>query len=118
MKNDATGIQRLFKASQFSMSGLTSAFSSEAAFRQEVMALVIFVPAGIMLGQNGLERALLIFVLLLILVTELLNTGLEVVVDKFGAEYNALSGKAKDIGSAAVLVSLVNAVVVWVLILM
>lgn len=117
MKNTAVGFDRIVKATQFSMAGLKSAFRSEAAVKQEVFLLIFLVPIALWLGKTRVESALLILVLLIVLITELLNTGIEVVVDKFGAEYNELSRKAKDIGSAAVFISLVATVVVWALVL-
>ncbi len=89
----------------------------EAAFRQELALLVVLAPLGIWLGESGVQRALLVGSLLLVLVAELLNSALEALVDRFGDEWNDLSGRAKDLGSAAVLVALVNVIVVWVLVL-
>jgi diacylglycerol kinase (ATP) len=112
-----SGIKRVIKATQFSWQGLKAAFKNEAAFRQEVMLAIILIPLGYYLGQTGLERALLISVIVLILITELLNSGLEAIVDRVGTEKHELSGRAKDIGSAAVLLSLINAAIVWALVL-
>ncbi len=107
------GLDRLFKAIGFSMQGLTAAFKNEAAFRQEIYLSIVLVPLGIYLGETGTERALLVSVIFLVLITELINSGVEAVVDRFGGEHHELSGRAKDIASAAVLISLINVLIVW-----
>ena len=107
------GLERLFKAFGFSMQGLTAAFKNEAAFRQEIYLSIILIPLGFYLGENGVEIALLVSVILLVLITELINSGMEAVVDRFGGEHHELSGRAKDVGSAAVLIALLNVVLVW-----
>ena len=112
-----TGVRRLINATRFSWQGLCAAARHEAAFRQELAASIIIVPLAFWLGQTGLERALLLAVWLLVLIVELLNSGIEAVVDRFGGEHHELSGRAKDIGSAAVLIALINAAAVWVLVL-
>lgn len=112
-----TGINRVIKASQFSWQGLKAAFKNEAAFRQEVILAIIFIPLAYYLGQTGSERALLISVIVLVLIVELLNSGIEAIVDRVSTEHHELSGRAKDIGSAAVLLSLINAAIVWGLVL-
>jgi diacylglycerol kinase (ATP) len=91
---------------------------SEAAFRQELTLVVLLFPLGLWLGETGIEKALLTGVLFIVLIVELLNTGIEVVVDRFGGEQHKLSGHAKDVGSAAVFFSLLNVVLVWVLVLL
>jgi len=111
------GIARILYATRYSWLGLKAAFRKEAAFRQELLLAVILVPIGIWLGRSGVERALLVGSLLLVLIVELLNSGLEAVVDRFGEEWNKLSGRAKDMGSAAVFVALVNVAAVWLLVL-
>ena len=108
-----SGISRIIKAAQFSWQGLKAAFKNEAAFRQEVILAIILIPLGYYLGQTGFESALLISVIVLVLIVELLNSGIEAIVDRVSTEHHELSGRAKDIGSAAVLLSLINAVVVW-----
>lgn len=113
-----TGLRRLLNATRFSWQGLCAATRHEAAFRQELLASLLVMPAAIMLGQTGFERALLLAVWVLVLIAELLNSALEAVVDRFGGEHHELSGRAKDIGSAAVLIALLNAVVVWGLVLL
>jgi diacylglycerol kinase (ATP) len=112
-----TGITRIIKATSYSWAGFKAAFKHEAAFRQELLLCLVLMPLGIWLGQTGVERALLIGSLLLVLVVELLNSALEAVVDRFGGEQHALSGRAKDIGSAAVFIALLNVIVVWGLVL-
>lgn len=112
-----TGLQRLLRASVYSWQGLVAAFRNEAAFRQEVALSLIVIPMALWLGDSGTERALLVMVWVLVLVVELLNSAIEAVVDRIGAERHALAGRAKDIGSAAVLVALVNAGLVWLLVL-
>jgi len=112
-----TGLKRIIKAAGYSRAGLRAAFVHEAAFRQELALCLALIPAGLWLGQSGIERALLIGSLLLVLIVELLNSAIEAVVDRFGGEQHELSGRAKDIGSAAVFVALLNAVVIWALLL-
>ena len=107
------GLERLFKAFGFSMQGLSAAFRNEAAFRQEIYLSIVLVPLGVYLGKTGTERALLVSVIVLVLITELINSGMEAIVDRFGGEHHELSGRAKDIASAAVLVSLINVLIVW-----
>ncbi len=111
------GLERLFKAFGFSMQGLIAAFRYEAAFRQEVYLSLVLIPLGIYLGETGTEKALLVGVILLVLITELINSGMEAVVDRFGEEQHELSGRAKDVGSAAVFIALLNVLIVWVCII-
>lgn len=112
-----SGLTRLVKALKFSCQGLNAAFINEAAFRQEIYLCIILIPLGYYLGSSGVERALLVSVVLLVPIIELINSGIEAIVDRVGTEIHELSGRAKDIGSAAVLLSLINAVVVWFLVL-
>ena len=112
-----TGLSRLIKATRFSCQGLKAAFENEAAFRQEVFLCIVLIPLGLYLGNNGIERALLISVIILIPIIELINSGIEAIVDRVSTEKHELSGRAKDVGSAAVLLSLINAAVVWGLVL-
>lgn len=118
MKPGATGIQRLINASHYSWLGLKAAWQSEAAIRQEIIALVFLLPIAIILPVSPIEKALLIASALLVLLVELLNSALEAVVDRIGAEIHPLSKKAKDIGSAAVLVALIIAFVIWLVVLL
>jgi diacylglycerol kinase (ATP) len=107
-------MEKILAAFRNSLKGLKSAFSSERAFRQELALAAFFLPLGLWLGQNGAEKALLAGSVLLILVVELLNTAIEAVTDRISAEIHPLSGKAKDVASAAVLLTLVNAGIIWV----
>ncbi len=116
-KPGATGLTRVFNAAGYSWLGLKAAFKYEAAFRQELALCVTLVPVGLWLGDTGVERALLIGSLLLVLIVELLNSAIEAVVDRFGGEYHELSGRAKDIGSAAVFIALLNVFVMWALVI-
>jgi len=97
----------------YSCAGLRSAWQHEVAFRQECLLALILLPASFWLGSNVTEYLLLIGAVLLVLLTELLNSAIEAVVDRVGTDYHALSGRAKDMGSAAVFIALVFAVVVW-----
>ena len=112
-----TGIRRLVKAAGYSLQGLAAVFRHETAFRQETALTVILVPLALWLGQTGLEQALLITVWVLVLLCELVNSAVESVVDRIGPELHELSGRAKDISSATVMVALLNAAVVWLLVL-
>lgn len=112
-----TGLRRVINATGYSLCGLKSAWQTEAAFRQEALLMVILLPMAILLGKNGVERALLISVCLVVLIAELLNSAIEAVVDRIGLEHHPLAGAAKDLGSAAVFVSLVMVVMVWGLVL-
>lgn len=111
------GMTRLIKATQYSWQGFKAAYEYEAAFRQEILLAIITIPLGLYLGDTGLEKAFLVSAILLILIVELLNTGIEAITDRVSTDHHELSGRAKDIGSSAVLLSLVNAVIVWVLVL-
>lgn len=114
-KNMSTAdLGRIARAFGFTLKGLRYAWRNEAAFRQEVILVVILLPAAFWLGGNAIERILLIGVLLLVLIIELLNSSIEAIVDRFGGEIHPLSGAAKDMGSAAVFFGLVLAAVVWV----
>lgn len=108
-----TGIRRIIRATRFSSQGFAHAWRHEAAFRQEVTLAVVLTPAAFWLGQTVLERSMLIGVLLLVLIVELLNSAIEAAVDRHGDEHHELSGRAKDLGSAAVFVVLVLVGVVW-----
>jgi diacylglycerol kinase (ATP) len=112
------GLKRIFSAMGYSLQGLRSCWRNEAAFRQELMAAVVMVPLALLLGQSGVEKALLIGALMLVLIVEVLNSGIEAVVDRIGHEHHDLSGLAKDLGSAAVMLSLLNVALVWGLVLL
>ena len=112
-KSTRRGIGRLIAATRVSGAGFRAAWRSEEAFRQEVILAVVLTPAALWLGQTVLERALLVGVWVLVLIVELLNSAIEAVVDRIGDDLHVLSGRAKDMGSAAVLLSLVLAAAVW-----
>jgi diacylglycerol kinase (ATP) len=112
------GVTRVLRALSSSVQGLTGAFRDEAAFRQELGLAVIVIPLGLWLGHSGVERALLIAPMLLILIVELLNSAIEATVDRIGFERHKLAGLAKDIGSAAVFMSFVLLAAVWLLVLL
>ena len=112
------GLTRLINALGYSRDGLASAWKHEAAFREEVLLAVVAIPLGLWLGQGGIEKALLVGSILLILIVELLNSAVEAVVDRVSGEHHELSKRAKDIGSAAVLMSLLTVVAVWVCVLL
>jgi diacylglycerol kinase (ATP) len=111
------GLTRLIKAAQYSWAGARAAYQHEEAFRQEVWGLVCAVPLALWLGEGGVEKALLIGSVLLLLIVELLNSGIEAVVDRIGVEQHLLSGRAKDMGSAAVTMAVVNVIIIWLFIL-
>jgi diacylglycerol kinase (ATP) len=117
-KMNGQGLARLMRAMTCSWAGLTAAWKNEEAFRQELILALVMVPLGLWLGDSGVERALLVGSVVLVVLVELLNTAVEVVVNRISTGHHELSGLAKDLGSAAVLVSLVHAVVVWLLVLL
>jgi len=112
------GLSRLIAAGVNSLKGLKATFRSEEAFRQEVYVLVLSTPFALWLGEGAIERVLLIGSVLLLLIIELLNTAVESVVDRIGPEFHELSGKAKDIGSAAVLMGMLIVAMTWGLLLL
>ncbi|MDX1823866.1 MAG: diacylglycerol kinase [Thiohalomonadales bacterium] len=112
-KTGVTGLQRIINAFGYSMKGLWAAFKHESAFRQETALLIILLPIAILLGQNIVDYSILIGSLFLVIIVELLNSAVEAVVDRVGDEHNKLAGRAKDMGSAAVFISLVNVIVIW-----
>jgi len=112
-KRSTTGMTRLIHATRYSLQGLAQAWRGETAFRQEVIVIALSIPAAFWLGRTAAQRALLIFSALLILIVELLNSAVEATVDRIGAERHPLSGQAKNMGSAAVLIALIAAVAVW-----
>jgi diacylglycerol kinase (ATP) len=112
------GATRLLRALGASWRGLSGAFREEAAFRQELAFAALVIPVGLWLGHTGVERALLVCPVLLILVVELINSAIEATVDRIGFERHALAGLAEDIGSAAVFMSFVLFGVVWLLVLL
>jgi diacylglycerol kinase (ATP) len=116
-KPGTTGIRRIINAFGYSILGLKAALKHESAFRQEVAMFIIMFPLSFWVGQTAVERALLIGSLFLVLIAELANSAIEAIVDRVGDEPHKLSGRAKDIGSATVLMSLFNATIIWGLII-
>jgi len=112
-KQQATGLRRLINASRYSAQGLRSAFRHEAAFRQESWVLVVGLPCAFWVGIDLWQTAMLIASLMLIMVVEMINSALESLVDRVGTDFHELSGRTKDMGSAAVLLSILIAVVLW-----
>jgi len=113
MKSSKKGIARIVSAARYSWQGLHTTWQTEAAFRQEAIVCLLLAPWPFILDLSGVERAVLLSTLLMVLIIELLNSSIEAVVDRIGAEYSELSGKAKDAGSAAVLVSIGSATITW-----
>ena len=107
----------VMKAAIWSIQGLRAAWLHESSFRLEVYLFVVLGPLGWLLGANGVERALLIGSCLLVMAMELMNSSMEAVIERYGAEHHELAGRAKDMGSAAVFVLMMNVILVWALIL-
>ena len=112
-----TGIKRWKKAFEFTCLGLKATYKHEEAFRQEVLVLLVALPLALWLGNSAVEIALLIGSVVLLLIVELINSAIEAVVDRFGGEIHELSGRAKDMGSAAVFLTMLNAIMIWLLLL-
>jgi diacylglycerol kinase (ATP) len=113
-----TGLRRVLNAAGYSWAGLVAALRHEDAFRQEVLLALLLIPLALYLGDSGVERALMIAAVLAVLVVELLNSALEAAVDRISLERHELIKRAKDMGSAAVMLALVNVVAVWALVLL
>ncbi|OGA23233.1 MAG: diacylglycerol kinase [Betaproteobacteria bacterium RIFCSPLOWO2_02_FULL_67_26] len=113
-----TGLLRIWNALFYSLDGLAAAFRHEDAFRQEVLLAAILIPLAFFLPASGTGRALMIGAVLLVLIVELLNSAVEAAVDRISLENHLLAKRAKDIGSAAVFLSLVNVPVIWALVLL
>ena len=113
MKTNKTGFERIFSATFNSIRGIKSVWRYEAAFRQEALMCLVLVPIALLIEATLVERLLLIMTLFIVVITELLNSAVEAVVDRVGAEFHELSGRAKDIASAAVFFALVLMGVVW-----
>ena len=111
------GIRHFFRAFRYSLLGLRAALRHEIAFQQEVALTVVLVPLALWLGKTPLEQAMLIAVLFLVLIVELINSAIEATVDRVSDERHPLSGRAKDVGSAAVFLAITNAIVVWAILL-
>ncbi|UCF92338.1 MAG: diacylglycerol kinase [Desulfobacterales bacterium] len=110
-----TALQHIINATRYSVAGFTTAWKNETAFRLEPSVIAFMLPVGFWLGKTAVERALLVGSCLIILITELLNSAIEAVVDRIGLDRNTLSKRAKDLGSAAVFISLLTAGAVWAL---
>lgn len=112
-----TGLRRIWNALHYSIDGLRAAYRNEDAFRQEVWLALVLVPLALWLPASGVGKAVMIGSVLLVIMVELLNSAVEATVDRISLENHLLAKRAKDIGSAAVFISLVNAAVVWALVL-
>jgi diacylglycerol kinase (ATP) len=114
----ATGLRRIINATRYSLEGLRQAAQKEQAFRQELLLTIVLVPLALWLGENGVERAILIASLILVLIVELVNSAIEATQDRISLEQHPLAKAAKDFGSAAVMLALINAALVWLLVLL
>lgn len=112
------GLTRVYRAFGFSMAGLKAAWDNEEAFRQEVLLCLVLFPLGLWLGDGGIEKALLTGSLMLVLIVEILNSAIEAAIDRHGMERHEISKMAKDMGSAAVFLSLANVTLIWGLVLL
>lgn len=113
MANQATGLTRIIKAAGYSYKGLSAAWQHEAAFRQEPVVTVLAIILAVWLDVGAIARILLIGSVALVMIVEILNSAIEAVVDRIGSEHHELSGRAKDMGSAAVSLAIVLALFVW-----
>lgn len=113
-----TGLRRVLNAFFYSMDGLAAAYRNEDAFRQEFWLAVVLIPLALFLEVGNLGKALMIASVLLVLIVELINSAIEATVDRISLEKHSLAKRAKDIGSAAVLISLLNVAAVWALVLL
>ena len=113
MANNTTGLTRIIKAAGYSWKGFRAAWANEAAFRQEGVTAIVAVIIACFLDVDAITRVLLIGSVLLVMIVEILNSAIEAVVDRIGSEFHELSGRAKDMGSAAVLLSIITAVITW-----
>lgn len=117
MANQSTGLTRIYKAAGYTVKGLTAAWNNEAAFRQESVVAVIAIILAFWLDVGAIARILLICSVVLVLIVEVINSAIEAVVDRIGSEFHALSGRAKDMGSAAVFLTILMALFVWITVL-
>jgi len=113
MTNNVTGLTRIIKAAGYSWKGFRAAWQSEAAFRQETLAVIIAIVVASWLDIDAITRVLLIGSVVLVIIVELINSAIEAVVDRIGQDFHTLSGRAKDLGSAAVLLAILLAIFVW-----
>lgn len=112
-----TGLRRILNAAGYSWAGFCAAYKHESAFRQELWLALVLVPLALYLGETAVERVLMVGAWLLVLIVELLNSAIEASVDRISLEHHLLIKRAKDMGSAAVLLALLNAAIVWVVLL-
>lgn len=117
MKAQHHGIKRLVNATRYSIKGFRFAWKNESAFREEIIASIFLLIACYFIAENSIEAILLVASIILVLIVELINSAIEAVVDRIGSEHHDLAGAAKDMGSAAVLVSLVLFIFTWVMII-
>ncbi len=115
--SEIKGIRRILKAFVYSWYGFKAAYKHEESIRLELLAIIIFCPLGLYLGDTGVERVLLVGSIIAVFLVELVNSAIEAVVDRFGGEIHHLSGRAKDIGSAAVFVAITLSTITWILII-
>ncbi|WP_455818729.1 diacylglycerol kinase [Pseudomonas cerasi] len=117
MANNVTGLTRIIKAAGYSWKGIRAAWLHEAAFRQEAIAAIIAIIIACWLDVDAITRVLLIGSVVLVIIIEILNSAIEAVVDRIGSEIHPLAGRAKDMGSAAVLLTILLAIFVWIMLL-
>ncbi|EPT3147190.1 diacylglycerol kinase [Yersinia enterocolitica] len=117
MANQSTGLTRIYKAAGYSVKGLTAAWKNEAAFRQEAVAAILAIILAFWLDVDATARILLIASVVLVIIVEVINSAIEAVVDRIGSELHELSGRAKDMGSAAVFLAILLALFIWVIVL-
>ncbi len=117
MANNVTGLTRIIKAAGYSWKGLRAAWQHEAAFRQEAIAAIVAIVIALWLDVDAITRVLLVGSVVLVIIVEVLNSAVEAVVDRIGSEIHPLAGRAKDMGSAAVLLTILLAVFVWIMLL-
>jgi diacylglycerol kinase (ATP) len=113
----AHGLRRLLNATRYSIDGIASAWRHEPAFREEIVAAAVLVPVALALDVSGVGKALMIGSVMLVLIVEVLNSAIEATIDRISPERHPLAGRAKDLGSAAVMLSLATLVIVWGLVL-
>ncbi|CQQ79548.1 diacylglycerol kinase [Yersinia enterocolitica] len=117
MANQSTGLTRIYKAAGYSVKGLTAAWKNEAAFRQEAVAALLAIILAFWLDVDATARILLVASVVLVIIVEVINSAIEAVVDRIGSELHELSGRAKDMGSAAVFLAILLALFIWVTVL-
>ncbi|KAA1188279.1 diacylglycerol kinase [Photorhabdus heterorhabditis] len=113
MKNQSVGLTRIIKATRYSVKGIKAAWQNEAAFREEIIVAILALIVAFYLDVSVIERILLIGSIMLVLIMEILNSAIEAIVDRIGSEFHELSGRAKDMGSAAVFLTIILALIIW-----